>query len=144
MSKFIFKHQILVSDNPPEEEMFLHFIDDSVVLLSDKEEERSRFSVCGITVFSFTEEEYEYLNQPEGLIDCFNDRYGLMIDYCEEDIIPASKIPDAIGCTEAFLAKAQDDAGKESLRKVLEALEYAKEKKTYCEIITYLADIINE
>lgn len=80
----------------------------------------------------FTEAEFTALQ--DGVFREFSDRYHLLIDVDEEAGLEYEDLDDAIGVTEEYLAKSRSDVERSALRKLLDAMRFAKKTGYYVDI----------
>lgn len=75
-----------------------------------------------------TEEECGKL---EPLFDAYNAKFGIIIDYYEEETIPTKDVDTALAMATTALEKSDDTTEQHGLRKLIEALQLAQKHSTF-------------
>ncbi len=91
-----------------------------------------------VKTFELTQEEYDVLRQPKGLFHVFDDKFGTIIDVCEEERIDNENLNEALQYANKMLSKKKDDITDKAIKKVIDSLECAIKAGTFWEIDIYL------
>ena len=78
-----------------------------------------------VKTFELSQEEYEALRQPKGLIEKFDEKFGTIIDVCEEERIDKVNLAEALQLTNKLLEKHKNETTDRALKKVIDSLECA-------------------
>ena len=117
---------------------FVYFInvplnDDGVHELESCNEE-----LVNVHTFELTGDEYEVLSCKGGLFEQFNEKFGIIIDLCEEEIIELCQLKEAIGLTKEKINKSKNPLEINACYIVLDSLVEAQKAKTYWEMDVYV------
>ena len=85
--------------------------------------------------FDLSKDEFDILYRVNGYFDIIDNNCGTIIAAGEEERIEPEDMDKALKLTDDFLSKSTDEAEKAAVLKVREALQYAKDKGVFCEII---------
>lgn len=91
-----------------------------------------------VKTFELTQEEYDVLRQPKGLFHVFDEKFGIIIDVCEEERIDNEKLNEALQSANKMLNKQKSDIADKAIKKVIDSLECAIKAGTFWEIDIYL------
>lgn len=91
-----------------------------------------------VKTFELTQEEYEVLRKPKGLFGKFDEKFGTIIDVCEEERIDNCNLAEALMYANKFLEKHVNEVSDNGLKKVINSLECAIQAGTFWEIDIYL------
>lgn len=94
--------------------------------------------MSNVKTFSLTQEEYEALRQPKGLFQEFDDKFGIIIDVCEEERINNEDLSEALLTARKRLSRKNEAVTERGIQKVIESLECAIMAGTFWEIDIYL------
>ncbi len=78
-----------------------------------------------VKTFELSQEEYESLRQPKGLFEKFDEKFGTIIDVCEEERIDKVNLAEALQLTNKLLEKHKNETTDRALKKVIDSLECA-------------------
>nr|WP_027871452.1 hypothetical protein [[Eubacterium] cellulosolvens] len=116
--------------------MFVYYINVPLNIKGMREFEAYEDEMPNVKTFELTQEEYEYLRKTQGLFSEFDEKFGTIIDVCEEERISFDDLPEALCIAKEHLKKSK--TGKCAIEKVIESLECAIESRSFWEIDIYL------
>lgn len=58
-----------------------------------------------VRTFELTQDEYDFLRQPNGLFDKFDEKFGIIIDVCEEERIENENLVEALHLAKESIVK---------------------------------------
>ena len=69
------------------DKMFLYYMNVPLNEMGINEFESYDEEMRNVRTFELTQEEYEALRQPKGLFERFDEKFGTIIDVCEEELL---------------------------------------------------------
>lgn len=118
--------------------MFVYYINVPLNEEGIKEFETYDEKMLNVKTFELTQAEYETLRQPNGLFQKFDEKFGTIIDVCEEERIEKTNLSEALQYVNKLLAKHKNELTDNALEKVAESLNCAINAGTFWEIDIYL------
>lgn len=118
--------------------MFVYYINVPLNKTGIKEFENYDEIMSNVKTYELTKEEYEYLRQPKGVFQSFDERFGTIIDVCEEERIEYENLEEALKITNKVFQKQNDKLAERALKKVIDSIERAIKSETFWEIDIYL------
>lgn len=118
--------------------MFVYYLNVPQNKVGIEEFESFDEEMPNVKTFELTQEEYEVLRQPKGLFQIFDEKFGTIIDVCEEERIDSDDLKEALQLAEKMLSKQKNDIAKDAYRKIVDSLECAVNAGTFWEIDIYL------
>lgn len=91
-----------------------------------------------VKTFELSQEEYEALRQPKGLFEKFDEKFGTIIDVCEEERIDKVNLAEALQLTNKLLEKHKNETTDRALKKGIDSLECAIQADTFWKIDIYM------
>lgn len=91
-----------------------------------------------VKTFELSENEFNIANKKGGLFKKFNEAFGIIIDYSEEERIEREDLNEAILIAEKEKSHAESQDEITTMDKVIDSLRYAKECETFWEIEVFL------
>lgn len=118
--------------------MFVYYMNVPQNITGIEEFESFDEEMPNVKTFELTQEEYEILRQPKGLFQSFDEKFGTIIDVCEEERIDSDDLEEALQLSNTMLIKQKNDLAIKAIGKVIDSLESAIEAGTFWEIDIYL------
>ncbi len=89
--------------------------------------------MSNVEPFELTKDEYDYLRVYNGMFDVFDEKFGTIIEECEEERIEAKDIGEALEVASEYAKKAKSEMELNAVNKVITALKVAKERGVFLE-----------
>ncbi len=105
--------------------MFVYYINVPLNKNGIEEFEHCEEEMPNVKTFELTKEEYEVLRQPKSLFQRFDEKFGIIIDICEEERIDNDNLSDALKIVNTMLAKHKSEVADKALRKVADSIKEA-------------------
>ena len=118
--------------------MFVYYMNVPLNKIGIEEFEGYDEEMTNVKTFELTQEEYDILRQPKGLFQEFDERFGTIIDVCEEERIVNENLKEALQSANKMLNKQKNDIAEKAIKKVIDSLECAIQAGTFWEIDIYL------
>ena len=118
--------------------MFVYYMNVPLNKIGIEEFEGYDEEMSNVKTFELTQEEYDILRQPKGLFQEFDERFGTIIDVCEEERIVNENLKEALQSANKMLKKQKKDIAEKAIKKVIDSLECAIQAGTFWEIDIYL------
>ena len=118
--------------------MFVYYINVPLNKTGIEEFECYDEEMPNVKTYELTKEEYEVLRQPKGLFQVFDDKFGTIIDVCEEERIDNENLNEALQSANKMLIEQKNDVADRAIKKVIDSLECAIKVGTFWEIDIYL------
>lgn len=118
--------------------MFVYYINVPVNDAGIAEFENYDDVMENVKTFELTKDEYEYLRKPGGLFQVYDERFGTLIDVCEEERIENENLKEALRFAYKIFDKCKSEIAEIALRKVIDSLKCAIQADSFWEIDIYL------
>ena len=118
--------------------MFVYYINVPLNEAGIEEFETYSEEMPNVKTFELTQEEYEVLRQPKSLFQIFDEKFGTIIDVCEEERIEEANLAEALQLAIKLVEKHSDALIVRATQKVIDSLKCAIDAETFWEIDIYL------
>lgn len=118
--------------------MFVYYINVPLNEAGINEFENYDEVMKNVKTFELTKEEYEYLRKPKSLFQIYDEKFGTIIDVCEEERIGNENLEEALQYANKQFKKHKSELADVALQKIIDSMECAIKSRTFWEIDIYL------